>query len=543
LVAVILPDLPPPRGSRWRLVLVGAAFLACLAVIVGVMWGIGKLATTARRHAADSASLVDHWEEPAERQANLKRAMASPEVGASAAEQRDLYRLFTRITNASRNRDQGAFLECIDLNLLVRRISQHPLVRSDRSFSPWRVKSELEAGLSPFQQVGEFSIVRVEKGQTDDLAVVYTVDWDYSLATACRWWLVRDGRNWRLFDWERLDLEQSLAHTWAIRGAIAKDPHQYNYTVLRGAIDSTPHVPGGRTWGPRRPAGADLASLIDDPLPEAVHDAAMFDLAWALIGQGRPADAIKAANALQRPQDHPGYLIIRARAYADLGRYAEALADAQEYERLAGYDPLVLHQAARALANLDRHREAAECWRTMLRLAPNHDEALSNFCRLADADQRKQLGEILNSTRQPIEAAVAQAQNAVYEDNSELFQQLAELVAKEAPDSPAAIAMQAQRLAYEGQHEQAAAEFQRADCRGLRRGERSASGFRLFDRRLRGRRSGADGRTAQRTAPRAREARARRCASRLPGGAASHAGRGLRAGRGEIPGSDRQNGR
>ena len=347
--------------------------------------------------------------------------------------------------------------------------------------------------------------MRVEKGQTDDLAVVYTVDWDYSLATACRWWLVRDGRNWRLFDWERLDLEQSLAHTWAIRDAIAKDPHQYNYTVLRGAIDSTPHVPGGRTWGPRRPAGADLASLIDDPLPEAIHDAAMFDLAWALIGQGRPSDAIKAANALQRPQDHPGYLIIRARAYSDLDRYELALADTQEYERIAGPDPLVLDQAATALANLDRHREAAECWLAMLRLSPNHDEALSNFCRLADADQRKGLGEILIATRQPIESAVAQAQNAVYEDDLELFGQLADFVAKAVPDSPAAIAIQAQRLAYEGQHEQAAARvpagrgsrvsprqegplFQSIsrrhavrgeDCRGLRGGERSASGVRL----------------------------------------------------------------
>ncbi len=462
LEAVILPDLPPPRGNRWRVVLVGAAFLACLAVIVGVLWGIGTLATTARRAPSGNPSLVEHWEEPAQRLASLKRAMTSSEVGASAAELRDFYRLLTRVTNACRTSDRTAFLACFDLNLLVRRISQHPQVRDDRNFSPWAVKAELEAGLTPFAQVGEFSIVRVERGQHRDQALVYTVDWDHSLATACRWWLVRDGRNWRIFDWERLDLEQSLAHTWAIRDAVNEDPHAYNYTVLRGAIDSTPHVPGGRMRRPRQPAGADLASLIDDPLPEAIHDAALFDLAWALIGQGRPSDAIKAANALSRPQDHPGYLIIRARAYSDLGRYAQALADAQQYERLAGSDPLALDQAATALAHLNRHREAAECWRTMLRLAPNHDEALTNFCRLADADQRNQLGEILGAARQPIESAVSQAQSAIFEDDLELFEQLAGYVARAAPDSPAAIAIQAQRLAYDGQHQQAAAQYKRA---------------------------------------------------------------------------------
>jgi len=443
-------------------VLVGAAFLAVLAVIVGILWGIGKLATTGRRTSADNTSLVEHWEEPAERLANIKRAMEASEVGASAAELRDFHRLLTRVTTASRGGDQAAFVENVDLNLMVRRISQHPLVREDRDFSAWTVKSELESGLSPFEQVGEFSIVRVERAEREGLAVLYTVDWDYSLATACRWWLVRDGRNWKLFDWERLDYEQSLAHTWAIRDAIQRDTNSYNYTVLRGAIDSTPQVPGGRVWGPQRSGRTDLASLIDDPLPEAVHDAAMFDLAWALIGEGRPADAIKATEALHRPQDHPGYLIIRARALGDLGRYREALADAQAYEQIAGPDPLALEQAATALAELNRHREAAECWRTMLRLAPNHGAALAHFCRLADADQRQELEAIVQATRLPLETAAQQAQTAIYEDDPELFEVFASFVTRTASDSPAAIAMQAQRLHFERNFEQAAAEFQRA---------------------------------------------------------------------------------
>lgn len=463
LEAVVLPDLPPPRRNRWGVVLVGAAFLGCLTVIVGIIWGIGTLATTARRAATDSTSLVEHWEEPAERLANLKRAMSSRDVGASAAELRDIHRLLARVANACQSSDDDAFIACTDLNLLVRRISRHPLVRDDRSFSPSTVKRELEEGLTtPVERMGEVSIVRVERGERDDLALVYAVDWDYGSATASRWWLVRHGRNWRLFDWERLDFEQSLAERWANRDAIYDDPQRYNYTVLREAIDATPDAQGGRSSGQSRPTAVDLASFIDDPLPEAIHDASMFDLAWTLIGQGRPTDAIKAANALHRPQDHPGYLIIRARAHSDLNRYREALADAQEYERIAGPDPLALEQAANALAQLGRHMEAAACWRDMMRLAPNHGQALHSYCRLAEPHQRTDLAAILAATRQPIEAAARAAQFAIYEDDPELLNELVDFTARTAPGSPAAIAIAAQRLAFEGRHEQAAAEFKRA---------------------------------------------------------------------------------
>jgi hypothetical protein len=462
LEAVILPDLPPPRRNRWGIVLVSAAFLACLAVIVAVIWGIGTLATTGRRAPTDNQSLAEHWEEPAERLANIKRAMTSAEVGASAGELRDFHRLLARVASAARASDREAHLSCIDLNLLVHRISQHPQVRGNRDFSSWSIKSELEVGLAPFSQVGEFSIVRVERGNREDQVLLYTVDWDYSITTACRWWLVRHGRNWRLFDWERLDYEQSLAHTWAIRDSIHRDPLSYNYTVLRGAVDAASSLPGGRYAGPRRAGGTDLASLIDDPLPAVIHDAAMIDLAWALVGQSRPGDAIRAANSLARPQDHPGYLIVRARAHNEMNRHSEALADARQYEQAAGPDPLALEQAAMALAHLGRHREAADCWRSMLRLAPNHREALTNFCRLSDPDQRGELAEILRATRQPTETAASQAQAAILQDDLALFKQLADFLEKAAPGSPAAIAAGAQRLACQGQHDRAAAEFQRA---------------------------------------------------------------------------------
>ena len=109
LEAAVLSDLPPPRGNRWGVFLVSLAFVAVLAAIVGVLWGIGKLATTARSRGADQHSLVEHWEKPQERLTNISRAMNSREVGASAAELRDIQRLLSRVANACRSGDAAPY--------------------------------------------------------------------------------------------------------------------------------------------------------------------------------------------------------------------------------------------------------------------------------------------------------------------------------------------------------------------------------------------------------------------------------------------------
>src|SRR4029453_2505758 len=161
----------------WGVVAVSAAFIAILAAVVAAIWGVGKLTRLGALGAGrNPPSLVEHWEEPKERLQNIKSAMNSSEVAATPVELRDFQRLFTRVANASCKNDQKAYLECVDLNLLVHRISHHPSVRGDRTFSSWGVKNELQTGINMLGYVGEFSIVRVERGERGDLALVYPVD-------------------------------------------------------------------------------------------------------------------------------------------------------------------------------------------------------------------------------------------------------------------------------------------------------------------------------------------------------------------------------
>jgi tetratricopeptide (TPR) repeat protein len=330
------------------------------------------------------------------------------------------------------------------------------------------LRRQLEQGISGPSQVGEFSIIRVERGNRPDLALLYTVDWSPRFTTACRWWLVRNGRNWRLFDWERLDYEQSLAFGWAVQDTINSDPNSYNYTALRNAIQSNHRQQGGVNRPGRRTQDGDLARMIDAPLPEVIHDVAKFDLGWALVWQHRPVEAIRACSALKRPEDHPGHLIIRAQAYNALGQHERALADARRYQEIAGRDPLALAEEAEALENLGRTSEAAECWSRMLALAPYHTWALSNFCRLADERQSQQLGELLFRTRQPIETAVQEARSALGRDDIEWFERLAALVQAQSPQAVELDVLKAHGLQYEGQPEQAAALFRQASTRDTR---------------------------------------------------------------------------
>ena len=147
LEAVVLPDLPPPRGRgmQWALV------LGLLTLVVGLVsagiWGMGRLATGLRGGPSDASSLIDHWETPAERLVNIKAAMNAGELNCGPGELRDFQRVLGRVANAARNSDDTAWRSCVDINQMVRRIGRPPAARRDPALSSWTLKSELQTGL------------------------------------------------------------------------------------------------------------------------------------------------------------------------------------------------------------------------------------------------------------------------------------------------------------------------------------------------------------------------------------------------------------
>jgi tetratricopeptide (TPR) repeat protein len=464
LEATVLPDLPPPRRPWPRWLLVGGALSLAVGLMSLALWGVARLATGLRgTGSVDADSLVDHWESPAERLTNIAAAMNATEVGCSPGELRAMERVLSRVAAASRESDDAAYLGCFDISSLVRRIGRHPAARSDRSLALWTLKAELQTSLETPASLGEISIVRVERGRRPDQVLVYTVESDYFQTSVFRWWLVQTGRNWRVFDYERLDHGQSLAAGWALRGAIDRDPHRYNYYSLQTALEGSP---GGQGFGPLGrylpPTPTPLDRFVDMELPAVVRDVARLDLAWALIGNGRPTAALAACDSIEREDEHPGVLLVRAQALEQLDHPAKALAAAGQYQRLAGRDPHALMIEAEAHEDLDDFAAAANRWAALLELCPDHDQALHNYCRLADAAQLEQLPAIVARRQKPLDAAVQQAHAALGRDDLPTFEALVKFVAERSPESTELQALAASRLLHEEQYEEAAVLFLQA---------------------------------------------------------------------------------
>jgi hypothetical protein len=358
--------------------------------------------------------------------------------------------------------DGDAYRACFDLNALIRRITRHPAARSDRSLAMWTLKSDLQVGLEPTQGTGEMSIVCVERGRRPDQVLVYAVESSYYSVGAYRWWLVRSGRNWRVCDYERLDHGQSLAASWALRGAIERDPSKYNYHGLYDSIDgsSTPY-PNGFNF-PGQSGTSNLERYIHLPMPTVVGDVPRLDLASALVDQRRAAGALAACDKIERPDECPGVHLVRGRVWQVLGRPAKSLASAAEYQRVAGRDPQALAMEASAHETLENFAAAAEKWAELFTLCPQHPQALAHFCRLASDEQRRRLPELIARSKQPLEAASDQALSALQREDEDTYAALVQFIAERVPDSPMLEALAAHKLSHEEAYEAAAARFLKA---------------------------------------------------------------------------------
>jgi hypothetical protein len=467
LQEVVPPGDPPTRGAFRTKLLVFLAFFAFVAVFTTGIWGLAKILASKQSSAAGPENLVRHWETPAERLTNISQAMAASEPGCFGAGLRDLQRFFARLESALHSGDDESWRKCVDLNLLVQRIAAHPVAQADSAFRSSRIKSRLEYELIAPELSGRLSILRVERGKRDDHLLVYTLDegFDAQLYTY-RWWLARSGRQWRLFDYDRIDYGQSLAAGWAMQEQIEADPHQYNYTQLYEAIDAASntdlagprYVRAGSSYGSTLP-GQPLRAVVDLPQPKLVYDLTRLDLAWRFFWQNEPREALRMCDLAEHPEQCAGIFLIRAQAARNLNRFEQALAAAEEYADLVGETPDALAEQARALEHLKRPEEAAEKWLRVLQKAPDCDEALDEFLRLAGRRQLPALREVLVRSREPQERARQFAESALTTDRFVAHEWLAQFVHQEAPGSALELSLEGALLESLEEYEAAAERY------------------------------------------------------------------------------------
>jgi tetratricopeptide (TPR) repeat protein len=151
----------------------------------------------------------------------------------------------------------------------------------------------------------------------------------------------------------------------------------------------------------------ELLPSVPDPLRE---EARLWTAYYWTYG-GHFDEALRVAETVAAPEEHPGVEFIRM-LYHDDRREDEALLEcADRYEASMGPNPNSARYRSAALFRLGRLPEAARACRQFLRCNPDNVELLERFALAADAEQIAELPALLTSCSDPTESAVSLARS------------------------------------------------------------------------------------------------------------------------------------
>ena len=252
-----------------------------------------------------------------------------------------------------------------------------------------------------------------------------------------RWWVIRDGDRWRVYDLEDLSLGGrfsqlvGLVVAEGLRGGRLPD---WARPEVTGAInDGMVAVLNGDHAEAERRVSAIRPGLLPRPL-EAVRQVV---LALAKEGLGRWDEALRACDEAEACNpDMPLVHFVRAVAYNQLGKFEEAVASGRKYVEALGPEADAYLQIGVALSRLGRHEEAAEALRAGLDDQPNFPEILDELRRCLPADRKEEVGRRFAALRDPAGQFGRLLNEALADEDFEGAEVLIEARRRQAPADP-----------------------------------------------------------------------------------------------------------
>jgi hypothetical protein len=348
----------------------------------------------------------------------------------------------------------------------------HPSSRSRSRTERGLLEQKLRLRIRTPAAWSQFHLVRGERNPRGDELLVYTIASAPHMPPApVRWWLKRDGRSWRICDWQRIDRGVSEAARWALAGAglttAELDAFQKAADAVRGAEQLI-------TSGHLALAARDLLKAQAATPPPEVHDVLQIELASAWEQCGRSDQVLAACARVRDLPAHPGVHYLRALAYARREDFQNTVAEAALYRAAAGRHPHLLEVEADALEALGRRQDAADCWWQRLALLPEDSNALTEYCRLAGAAAAARATSVFRRARVAEESALQAGRLAIYRDDDATVNVVERFFRDVDQESPALELLAGLRLEQRGEHLAAAQHFRLAAERAPNPDERQA---------------------------------------------------------------------
>jgi len=364
-------DPEPPRRPGWHPALIAGAllfgFLTLLSLAVGAFVAF---------RPGGWQGIPARAEEPyREKLRAAREAFEAADSGADRSEERALRKLFVALADPDRN-DKSQYFD-FDRMLLECRAAGLP----HRAASTLR--REVETSLPPKFHANVTAVAGTEivlrhvdalPDERERLAWVQIRSPDGQCAKQ-RFWLRWHEEQWRIFDYEDLELSSRMSSMMA---GLATDPAvQRLGPAAQNAVERLAQAGALTRTGDFARAEEIFNSIGPASIPRLMRGFYVNVAANVHLAFERSEDALEVVEQAEREGlEMPSLLLLKSQALHGLGRAEEARLLAEEYLSLMGDDPLGRMTLGHALSALGRRDEAAAAYRRGLELHADSGENL-----------------------------------------------------------------------------------------------------------------------------------------------------------------------
>jgi tetratricopeptide (TPR) repeat protein len=260
------------------------------------------------------------------------------------------------------------------------------------------------------------------------------VDGD-SISVPMRWWMIRGGAGWQIYDFEELQMGLRISSAMAAaatpdaiwRGPELQQVGQVFHEIYQAV--STEDFPA---------ADLALAKIRGKDLPRPFR--AVRSMMEALVATSK-ADGEAALRHLNDAEaanpDMPAVHMIRAIAHNQRGAHILAIDATDRYMEQLGPDPIVLLQRGQAQEQLERVEAALESYRRGLDADPHHWDCLHSLCNLLPKGAKAEVVDRLRKRKTtPIDKLAIIANALAYDPDPESLDAVAGIMRKVQADHP-----------------------------------------------------------------------------------------------------------
>lgn len=328
---------------------------------------------------------------------------SKPRVGIDA---KAVAAVIDQIIDAARKNDSATVSTFVDANRLFREIERQQLLVALQPAEKLAMRMTLAStiGTTLLEELNTFDtrVARVhlirfaENGGDDIVAIVRLLDKRDRQGPLIRFWLTREGNQWKVFDWEESEsLFRSSSRIGAWTAIFCGQPGSDELQrLLLAARDAAS--------GDMTRAEQILGDSSETPLVDRFESSRMALYSQIKFAQGDYLMAQRCFDAAVAGD--PEILLapkILSALYAAKGDHAQSLEQARRGVKELGPDPQFYVRIGDALAHLNNPNEAAIAYRTGLDIDPN---SVVNFLGLAavlTGDQKRELAARFSSFDDP----------------------------------------------------------------------------------------------------------------------------------------------